>query len=162
MQSHCQTLDRRPVSPGSTSGTHSFGASLTDTSRNRYIQYKCALTYSCTLHRHHNMLRLYPHKPIAAAECRATVKQCFDVQLRLSSLSLIWFIWGTKLTRIFYICIPLRRKSIQSDGNTTGMKIPRTRGYVSRGLTAEQELFKSKTFTAHALAWHHLCIWVTS
>lgn len=91
---------RRPVSLGSGYSTHTQKHTLTHSSQ-RFehhsptrtdgdgdVQYKCAPTYSCA----HTGVCLDPREPADGLDCKATVRECFGVQLRLSARFHSWIL----------------------------------------------------------------------
>lgn len=91
---------RRPVSLGSGYSTHTQKHTLTHSSQ-RFehhsptrtdgdgdVQYKCAPTYSCA----HTGVCLDPRQPADGLDCKATVRECFGVQLRLSARFHSWIL----------------------------------------------------------------------
>lgn len=92
---------RRPVSLGSGYSTHTQKHTLTAHSSQRFehhsptrtdgdgdVQYKCAPTYSCA----HTGVCLDPRQPADGLDCKATVRECFGVQLRLSARFHSWIL----------------------------------------------------------------------
>lgn len=100
---------RRPVSLGSGYSTHTQKHTLTHSSQ-RFehhsptrtdgdgdVQYKCAPTYSCA----HMGFCLDPREPADGLDCKATVRECFGVQLRLSARFHSWILQHGLMWREF-------------------------------------------------------------